>query len=213
MATKFKSKYTAQEIEALLESVESAQLGAIIKVDKLPEPSQANGSSFYLYDGKLHFSDGKEWAVVGSFNEDISTGTPVNPDEGVIGGSIIIEDEEGEVVEEIAPQIFFSDFAQYDDEYHFTLVKNSQTDKYIHALIEQMSAQDKTYFTLTKAEAYGFIEDEEENNLLNATIASNRGHFFIKMDLIDGHEVDITLEDVLEDGTELYLIEYVGYAL
>jgi hypothetical protein len=213
MATKFKSRFTAEMVETLLESVESAKLGAIIKVDELPEPSQANGASFYLYEGKLHFSDGKEWAVVGSFNEEISTGTPVNPDEGVIGGSIVIEDEEGEVVEEIVPQIFFSDFAQYDDEYHFTLIKNSQTDKYIHALIEQMSAQDKTYFTLTKAEAYGFIEDEKENNLLNVTIASNYGHFFIKMDLIDGHEVDITLEEVLADGTELYLIEYVGYVL
>lgn len=213
MAVKFKSKYTAQEIEALLESVESARLGAIIQVDELPDPEKANGSSFYLCGSKIYFLNGKEWSVVGSFNEEISAGTPVNPDEGVIGGPVIVEDEEGEVVEEIAPLILFSDFVQYDDDYHFTLTNNSQTYKYIDGLLDQMASQDKTYFTLTKAEAYGFIEDEEENNLLNATIASNHGHFFIKMDLIDGHEVDITLENVLEDGTELYLIEYVGYAL
>jgi hypothetical protein len=84
---------------------------------------------------------------------------------------------------------------------------------YLHALRELMKTQGKTYYSLSDVQTINFIEGLKENNMLTAIAAENHGHFFIKIDLIDGHEVDITLEETLEDGTELYLIEYVGYAL
>lgn len=135
---------------------------------------------------------------------------PVDPDEGVIGGSINTGDEDEPV--EVKAIIRFEDFELYEDNLHFTVKPNSQTDNYLRALRELMATEGKTYYTLTQTEAYGFIEGQMENNMLGATAAQNHGHFFIKIDLIDGHEVDITLEQVV-DGVEIYLIEYVGLAL
>jgi hypothetical protein len=212
MAVKFKSKYTAQRIEELLDLVGSTVAGALIRVEELPSLEDALTASFYEYNGKIYYVENNQWVELGANN--VGGGMPVNPDEGVIGGDIVVEPEvEGEEPIEVKAVICFEDFEQYEDDLHFTIKTNSDTDKYIHALKSLMESEGKTYYAIAKTEAYGFIEDQPENNLLGATAASNHGHFFIKMDLIDGHEVDITLEEVLDDGTELYLVEYVGYAL
>lgn len=204
MATKFKSKYTAQEIEQLLDSIKNGFAGdadAIVIVDALPEITTANPSVFYKYKGHIYFINNGEWV-------EISTPT----DSTTIGGDITIEDEDGEE-QTIKAVIKFSDFSPYSDDLHFTLISGSETSLYVYALRKLMKEQGKTYYNLTDAEVYGFMEDFNGNNLLTAIAADNSGHFFLKMDLIDGHEVDITLEQILIDGTELYLIEYVGYAL
>jgi hypothetical protein len=110
----------------------------------------------------------------------------------------------------IGGKINFADFVLYDDLYH-SLTPDSETAKYFTALRALMQQHGKSYYTLTNASAYGFIEDFEENNLLSTTVADNHGFFLVKMDLVDGTEVDITLKTI--DSQELYLIEYVGYAL
>ena len=94
MAVKFKSKYTAQEIEQILDAVQSAAIsGAIIEVSQLPDVNQATKTSFYKFEDKLFFSNGSEWIEVGKAEDDPETagGTPVDPAEGVIdtnGGTI-----------------------------------------------------------------------------------------------------------------------------
>lgn len=214
MAVKFKSKYTAQQIEELLDLVGATTAGAIIRVEELPSAEDAFASSFYECKGKIYYIEDGKWIELNISTNVAGGGMPVNPDEGVVGGDIVVEPEvEGEEPVEIKAVIRFEDFEQHEDNLHFTVKVGSDTDKYIHALKSLMESEGKTYYTIAKTEAYGFIEDQPENNLLGATAASNHGHFFIKMELIDGHEVDITLEEVLDNGTELYLIEYVGYAL
>lgn len=196
MAVKFKSKYTGPEIEALLDSIGSTISGAIIAVDELPLPEDGNTASFYKYDNKVYFTTGTEWIEV-RVDEGGSTADPA---EGIINSEDVM----------VGGKINFADFILYDDLYH-SLIADSETATYFAALRTSMQEQGKTYYTLTNAAAYGFIDNFEENNLLSATIADNHGIFFIKMDLIDGNEVDITLKTI--DGVELYLIEYVGYAL
>lgn len=213
MAIKFKSKYTAQEIEALLDLVGATTAGALIRVEELPSVEDAFTSSFYECKGKIYYTEDGKWVELNIGTNAAGGGMPVNPDEGVVDGDIVIEPEvEGEEPIEIEAVIRFEDFEQYSDELHFTMKEDSPTYKYIHALRDLMVAEGKTYYALTKTKAYGFIENQPENNLLGATAAQNHGHFFIKMDLIDGHEVDITLEEVVGE-TEIYLIEYVGLAL
>ncbi len=211
MAVKFKSKYTAQQIEELLDLVGATTAGAIIHVEELPNIEDAYSTSLYECKGKIYYIKNNEWVEFGA--NSAGGGIPVNPDEGVVGGDIIVEPEvEGEEPVEIKAVIRFEDFEPYEDGLHFTVKTGSDTDKYIHALKSLMESEGKTYYSIAKTEAYGFIEGQSENNLLGATAASNHGHFFIKMDLIDGHEVDITLEETV-DGIEIYLIEYVGLVL
>ena len=57
MAVKFKSKYTAQEIEQLLDSIEASSKGSFVRVDELPEPGDANLSMFYMYNDKVYYVD------------------------------------------------------------------------------------------------------------------------------------------------------------
>lgn len=196
MAIKFKSKYTGPEIEALLDSIGSTVSGAIIAVDELPLPEDGNTASFYKYDNKVYFTTGTKWIEIGVDEG----GSTADPAEGIINSEDVM----------VGGKINFTDFMLYDDLYH-SLTPDSETATYFAALRTLMQEQGKSYYTLTNAAAYGFIEDFEENNLLSATIADNHGIFFIKIDLIDGNEVDITLKTI--DGVELYLIEYVGYAL
>jgi hypothetical protein len=198
MAVKFKSKYTGPEIEALLDSIGSTISGAIIPVDELPAAAEANTASFYRFDKKIYFSTGKEWIEVGV--DDGEGGATADPAEGIINSTEVMQ----------SGKINFADFIQYDDLYH-TLSSDSETAQYFSALRSAMAEQGKTYYVLTEAAAYGFIDNFENNNLLSATIADNHGFFLVKMDLVDGTEVDITLKTI--DDQELYLIEYVGYAL
>lgn len=194
MAVKFKSKYTGPEIEALLDSIGSTISGAIIPVDELPAAAEANTASFYRFDKKVYFSTGTEWIEVGE------GGATADPAEGIINSTEVMQ----------SGKINFADFVQYDDLY-YTLPSDSETAQYFAALRLAMAEQGKTYYVLTEAAAYGFIDNFENNNLLSATIADNHGFFLVKMDLVDGTEVDITLKTI--DDQELYLIEYAGYAL
>lgn len=196
MAVKFKSKYTGPEIEALLDSIGSTISGAIIPVDELPAAAEANTASFYRVGNQVYCSTGTEWIEVGVDEG----GSTADPAEGIINSEDVM----------IGGKINFADFVLYDDLYH-SLTPDSETAKYFTALRALMQQQGKSYYTLTNAAAYGFIEDFEENNLLSATVADNHGFFLVKMDLVDGTEVDITLKTI--DSQELYLIEYVGYAL
>lgn len=60
MAVKFKSKYTAQQIEELLDLVGATTAGAIIRVEELPSIEDAFASSFYECRGKIYYiEDGK----------------------------------------------------------------------------------------------------------------------------------------------------------
>lgn len=202
MAVKFKSKYTGPEIEAILDSVKTLSSNYIISVDELPPVDQAQTGVLYNCKDKIYFSTGEKWVEVN---------TDIDSEEGDIDGDISIKDDEGNT-QIISAIIDFADFVQYGDLY-FSLPSDSQTGMYLHALRELMKTQGKTHYSLSDVQVINFIEDLEENNMLTAIAADNHGHFFVKIDLIDGHEVDITLEETLEDGTELYLIEYVGYAL
>lgn len=214
MAIKFKSKYTAKEIENILDSIGATAQGSFTRVDELPDPADANTALFYIYNDSVWYVNTDvtpyEWKELGTSTNEVGGGMPVDPDEGVIGGIINTGNEDEPV--EVEAIILFEDFELYEDNLHFIIKPDSQTDIYLRALRELMVSKGKTYYTLTQTEAYGFIEGQVENNMLGATAAQNHGHFFIKMDLIDGHEVDITLEQVI-DGVETYLIEYVGLAL
>lgn len=53
MAIKFKSKYTAKEIENILDSIGATSQGSFTRVDELPDPTQANTALFYVYNGSV----------------------------------------------------------------------------------------------------------------------------------------------------------------
>ena len=57
MAIKFKSKYTAKEIENILDSIGATAQGSFVRVDELPDPTQANTALFYVYDSKVWYVD------------------------------------------------------------------------------------------------------------------------------------------------------------
>lgn len=197
MAIKFKSKYTGPEIEALLDSIDSAISGAIIPVDELPLPEDGNTASFYKYDNKVYFTTGTEWIEVGVDEG----GSTADPAEGIINSEEVL----------LGSTIDFNDFVLYSDELHHVLPSETPTAEYFTLLRAAMAEQGKTYYTLTNAVAYNFIEGFSENNILCATVADNHNFFLVKMNLIDGTEVDISSKII--DDTEVYLIEYVGYAL
>ena len=195
MATKFKSKYTAEEIEVLLDSIGSSMKGAIIPVDELPIIENANASSFYLYDGKLYFVDNGEW-------------------QEVVGGSGSREEEitikDVEDLDQLA--LMFTDFSIKEDEVHFELNPESFSHQTIYALKEAMLIKGQPYYVIKGLKAIGFLEnagvEEGESECLYCEGAYNGGYFYIYMTMVDGSEIKIT-----EEEADTYLINYVGYAL
>lgn len=63
MAVKFKSKYTAQQIENILDQIDATSKGAFIQVDELPNAKDANTSIFYICDDRIYYIDAttREW--------------------------------------------------------------------------------------------------------------------------------------------------------
>lgn len=85
MAVKFKSKYTAQEIEQLLDSIDASSKGAFVQVDELPDAADASTSMFYLCDGKIYYIDTatRDWAEIqtGGGNNDSDGDNTISTDE------------------------------------------------------------------------------------------------------------------------------------
>ena len=85
MAVKFKSKYTAQQIEQLLDGIDASSKGAFVQVDELPDATDANTSMFYLCDGKIYYIDTttKDWAEIqtGGGNNDSDSDNVISTDE------------------------------------------------------------------------------------------------------------------------------------
>ena len=55
MAVKFKSKYTAQQIEQILDNIHATNQGSFVKVDELPDPNDAATNQFYLLDNQIWY--------------------------------------------------------------------------------------------------------------------------------------------------------------
>lgn len=53
MAVKFKSKYTAQQIEDILDSIDASAHGSFVRVGELPAPDDANAALFYIYNNQV----------------------------------------------------------------------------------------------------------------------------------------------------------------
>lgn len=197
MAVKFKSKYTAQQIEDILDSVGATAQGSFVRVDELPAPDDANASQFYVYDDQVWYVDvntaPRSWATVAA--SDVSN--IVDKNEGVINADVELSVNE----------IDFYDFVANEND-TFTLLDNTQTKLTIDELKTIMFNSGRSYYTLSSIVGYNWIEGIEGNNVLTAKGAYNSaGIFYIQLDLIDGVEVKII------ESNNFYTINYVGYAL
>lgn len=197
MAVKFKSKYTAQQIEDILDSVGATAQGSFVRVEELPDPNDANAAQFYIYDDQVWYvnvdTDPRTWAVVSANDND----QVVDKNEGIIDAD----------VELTVNEIDFNDFVENEDG-TFTLMDSTPTQHTITELKVLMINGGRSYYTLSGAIGYGWIENIEGNNVLTAKGAYNTsGIFYIQLDLIDGVEVKII------ESNNVYTINYVGYAL
>lgn len=197
MAVKFKSKYTAQQIEDILDSVGATAQGSFVRVEELPDPNDANAAQFYIYDDQVWYvnvnTDPREWAVVSANDGD----QVVDKNEGIIDADI----------ELTVNEIDFRDFAENEDG-TFTLIDDTPTQYTIIELKALMTNGGRSYYTLSGAVGYSWIEGVERNNVLTAKGAYNTpGIFYIQLDLIDGVEVKLV------ESNNVYTINYVGYAL
>lgn len=199
MAIKFKSKYTAKEIENILDSIGATAQGSFVRVDELPDPTQANTALFYVYDNKVWYVNTNtspyEWAVV----------------EGE-GGNAAADKNEGIIDTEetlVSNELNFTDFVLVNDT-HFTLTQNSASAQFISSLQEKMINEGKSFYTISGIEGKGWVDGYNENNILSAqsSYTPDVNMFYIKLTLVDGTDVKISLED-----NDKYLINYIGYAL
>ena len=199
MAIKFKSKYTAKEIENILDSIGATAQGSFVRVDELPDPTQANTALFYVYDNKVWYVNTNtspyEWAVV----------------EGE-GGNAAADKNEGIIDTEetlVSNELNFTDFVLVNDT-HFTLTQNSASAQFISSLQEKMINEGKSFYTISGIEGKGWVDGYNENNILSAqsSYTPDVNMFYIKLTLVDGTDVKISLED-----NDQYLINYIGYAL
>lgn len=197
MAVKFKSKYTAQQIEDILDSVGATTQGSFVRVEELPDPKNANAAQFYIYDDQVWYinvnTDPRTWAVVSANDSD----QVVDKNEGLIDADVALAVNE----------IDFSDFTDNEDG-TFTLADGTPTQHTITELKILMINGGRSYYTLSGVIGYGWIEGVDGNNVLTAKGAYNTsGIFYIQLDLIDGVEVKII------ESNNIYTINYVGYAL
>lgn len=197
MAVKFKSKYTAQQIEDILDSVGATGLGSLVRVEELPNPKDANTAQFYIYDDQVWYvnvnTDPRTWAVVSANDSD----QVVDKNEGLIDADVALTVNE----------IDFSDFTDNEDG-TFTIIDGTPTQHTITELKILMINGGRNYYTLSGVIGYGWIEGVDGNNVLTAKGAYNTsGIFYIQLDLIDGVEVKLV------ESNNVYTINYVGYAL
>lgn len=197
MAVKFKSKYTAQQIEDILDSVGATELGSLVRVEELPNPKDANTAQFYIYDDQVWYvnvnTDPRTWAVVSTNDSD----QVVDKNEGLIDADVALTVNE----------IDFSDFTDNEDG-TFTIIDGTPTQRTITELKILMINGGRNYYTLSGVIGYGWIEGVDGNNVLTAKGAYNTsGIFYIQLDLIDGIEVKLV------ESNNVYTINYVGYAL
>lgn len=197
MAVKFKSKYTAQQIEDILDSVGATELGSLVRVEELPNPKDANTAQFYIYDDQVWYvnvnTDPRTWAVVSANDSD----QVVDKNEGLIDADVALTVNE----------IDFSDFTDNEDG-TFTIIDGTPTQRTITELKILMINGGRNYYTLSGVIGYGWIEGVDGNNVLTAKGAYNTsGIFYIQLDLIDGVEVKLV------ESNNVYTINYVGYAL
>ena len=103
----------------------------------------------------------------------------------------------------------FTDFVLVDDT-HFTLTQNSASAQFISSLKEKMISEGKSFYTISGIEGKGWVDGYNENNILSAqsSYTPDVNIFYIKLTLVDGTDVKISLED-----NDEYLINYIGYAL
>ena len=199
MAIKFKSKYTAKEIENILDSIGATAQGSFARVDELPDPTQANTALFYVYDNKVWYvntdTSPYEWAVV----EGEGGNAAADKNEGIIDTEEVLASNE----------LNFTDFVLVNDTY-FTLTQNSASAQFINSLQEKMITEGKSFYTISGIEGKGWVDGYNENNILSAQSSYTPGvnMFYIKLTLVDGTDVKISLED-----NDKYLINYIGYAL
>lgn len=194
MAVAFRSKYTARDVEKLLDSINTlvnntgeVNIQAIERVEALPDKGELN--RFYLTAGKIYYWD-NEWFEL--------TNTPA--------AQISIPEIEGEV----AKSFNFSDFIPFDDIY---LTYNGEIIADIKEALTSSENKEMTIYPITNLTGKGWIEDSKlENDIFSAEAAQlSESNFFIFMHLMDGQEVKIT-EHYIE-GETVYLINYIGLAL
>jgi hypothetical protein len=199
MAIKFKSKYTAKEIENILDSIGATAQGSFVRVDELPDPTQANTALFYVYDNKVWYvnttTSPYEWTVV----EGEGGNAAADKNEGIIDTEEVLASNE----------LNFTDFVLVNDT-HFTLTQNSASAQFISSLQEKMISEGKSFYTISGIEGKGWVDGYNENNILSAqsSYTPDVNMFYIKLTLVDGTDVKVSLED-----NDKYLINYIGYAL
>lgn len=137
MAIKFKSKYTAQEIEQLLDSVDASSKGAFVQVDELPDVADANTRMFYVCNGKIYYIDTttRDWAEIqaGSGNNDN-----------------VISTDEFEF-----NQLNYVDFKPTTNSMEYFKVENSVTASFLEELISTMKTKGVNYYQLTGVKGEG----------------------------------------------------------
>jgi hypothetical protein len=136
MAVKFKSKYTAQEIEQLLDSIDASSKGAFVQVDELPDAVDSNASMFYLCNGKIYYIDTttRDWAEIqtGSGDNDSDSDNVISTDEFEFN------------------QLNYTDFelTTASPIEHFK-AENNATASFLEELISIMQNKDANYYKLT----------------------------------------------------------------
>lgn len=201
MAIKFKSKYTAQQIEQILDNISAAGQGSFIKVNELPDINEAATNQFYLLDGQM-------WYV----NTDV---TPREWEKLTSGGGNI--GEEGlDTTEWEYNQVDMSDFIQDElNESYFYLNDETNTSKCFDKIRNTINEEDGNYYVLLGITGQGWLEKPIGSNEITTAassyyITNEETNFFVLLTLVDGTQVKIILDT---NTTNRYLINYIGYAL
>lgn len=201
MAVKFKSKYTAQEIEQLLDSIDAASKGAFVQVDELPDVTDANTSMFYLCDGKVYYIDTttRDWAEIqtGGGDNDSDSDNVISTDEFEFN------------------QLNYTDFelTTASPIEHFK-AENNATASFLEELISIMQNKDANYYKLTGVTGEGWIEGFDGNNIVQVQASfaqdTDEQYVFIMLTLVNGIQVRLAQN---KTDHSLWIIEYMGYAL
>lgn len=195
MAVAFKSKYTARQVEQLLDSInklvnetDGINIKTIIQKEELPVEGEAD--QFYLVDGKIYYWN-DEWFEL--------TNTPAI--------SLTIPEEDGEV-----EQFNFEDFIPFEDDMTYFVYNGNIVSKLKQALADSEN-KEKVIYPISNLQGTGWIYDSNLKNDIHLAEAAqlSESNFFISLHLIDGQEVKITEHTI--NGETVYLINYIGLVI
>lgn len=205
MAIKFKSKYTAQQIEQILDNINATNQGSFVKVDELPDPNDAATNQFYLLDNQIWYvntdKDPREWEALAA----------AGGGGGSVGDDVIDASEWDEI------ELNMFDFAEDEtDESYFFVLNETPTKHCLDEIKATISENQKTYYKIAGIKGAGWLETPvaDGNEIVSVQgsyyTSESTINFFVQLTLVDGTQVKLTLDN---EATGRYSINYIGFAL